>query len=46
MIAVIDTGSADYLVTNDKHFNPLKTIDFPKINIVTIDGFKNIILGI
>jgi putative PIN family toxin of toxin-antitoxin system len=39
-------GNADYLVTNDKHFNPLKTIDFPKINIVTIDEFKNIILGI
>jgi putative PIN family toxin of toxin-antitoxin system len=38
-------GSADYLVTNDKHFNPLKTIDFPKINIVTMDEFKRIILG-
>jgi putative PIN family toxin of toxin-antitoxin system len=39
-------GNADYLVTNDKHFNHLKTIDFPKINVVTIDEFKNIILGI
>jgi putative PIN family toxin of toxin-antitoxin system len=38
-------GNADYLVTNDKHFNPLKTIDFPKLNIVTIDEFRNIILG-
>ena len=38
-------GNADYLVTNDKHFNPLKTIDFPKINIVTIDEFKKIILS-
>jgi putative PIN family toxin of toxin-antitoxin system len=38
-------GNADYLVTNDKHFNALKTIDFPKINIVTIDEFKRIILG-
>ena len=37
-------GNADYLVTNDKHFNPLKTIDFPKLNIVTIDEFKTILL--
>jgi putative PIN family toxin of toxin-antitoxin system len=38
-------GNADYLVTNDKHFNPLKTIDFPKLNIVSIDEFKKIIYG-
>ena len=39
-------GNADYLVTNDRHFNSLKTIDFPKLDIVTIDEFKTIILGI
>ena len=39
-------GNADYLVTNDKHFNPLKALDFPKLNIVTIDEFKKIILGV
>ena len=38
-------GNADYLVTNDKDFAPLKTIDFPKLNIVTLDEFKKIILG-
>lgn len=38
-------GNADYLVTNDKHFEPLKTISFPKINIVNMAEFKNIILG-
>ncbi len=38
-------GNADYLVTNDKHFNPLKAIDFPKINVVTMDEFRRIILG-
>ncbi|KQR72360.1 putative toxin-antitoxin system toxin component, PIN family [Pedobacter sp. Leaf176] len=27
-------GNADYLVTNDIHFNPLKLLDFPKLNIV------------
>lgn len=38
-------GSADYLVTNDKHFNPLKTIEFPKLNIVNLGEFKEIIWG-
>lgn len=33
-------GNADYLVTNDKHFNDLKNIDFPKLNIVSLDEFK------
>ena len=36
-------GNADYLVTNDKHFNPLKSVDFPRFNIVTIDEFKKIV---
>ena len=27
-------SSADYLITNDKHFNPLKSLDFPKLKIV------------
>jgi len=38
-------GNADYLVTNDKHFEPLKTISFPKINIVNMAEFRNIILA-
>jgi putative PIN family toxin of toxin-antitoxin system len=33
---------ADYIVTNDKHFNILKNIDFPKINVINIDAFKQI----
>lgn len=37
-------GNADYLVTNDKHFDPLKTINFPKINIVTLSEFREIVL--
>ena len=28
-------GSADVLVTNDKHFNVLATVPFPKVNICT-----------
>jgi predicted nucleic acid-binding protein len=36
-------AGADYIVTNDKHFNVLKDIDFPKINIVDIDAFKEML---
>ena len=34
---------ADYLVTNDKHFNILKKIDFPKIALINGDDFMNIL---
>ena len=34
-------ANADYIVTNDKDFNVLKRIGFPKINVVTIDEFKD-----
>ena len=36
-------ANVDYLVTNDRHFAPLKTLDFPKLNIITPDQFKKII---
>ena len=36
-------SGADYLVTNDRHFNILKKTDFPKINVVKIDAFQNIL---
>lgn len=32
-------GSADYLVTEDKHFAVLKNIPFPKLTTVNIDSF-------
>ena len=32
-------GKADHLVTEDKHFNILKTIPFPKISSISIDEF-------
>ncbi|WP_170827360.1 PIN domain-containing protein [Arcticibacter eurypsychrophilus] len=44
-VDLIIAGNADYLVTNDKHFNELKNIDFPKLNIVSLDEFKWIIQG-
>ena len=37
------SGNADFLVTEDKHFNVLKTIEFPKVNIVNIKDFEEII---
>lgn len=35
-------GGSDYLVTNDKHFNVLKTIDFPAVNIISLLGFSRL----
>ncbi len=37
-------ANVDYLVTNDKDFNVLKQINFPKIAVVTIQEFQNIIV--
>ena len=36
-------AGADCIVTNDKHFNVLKHIDFPRINVVDIGTFKTLI---
>ena len=38
-------AGADFIVSNDKHFNVLKEINFPKINVIDIDSFKKIIMG-
>ena len=32
-------SSAEYIVTNDKHFNVLKSLPWPKINVVNIKEF-------
>jgi putative PIN family toxin of toxin-antitoxin system len=37
-------ANASYLVTEDKHFNILKEVEFPKINVIGIDKFLNIII--
>ncbi len=37
------TGNCDYIVTNDKHFEILQNISFPKIQILKMDGFKKLI---
>ena len=38
-------ANAHYLVSNDKHFNVLKNLSFPKINVIKIDNFADL-LGI
>ena len=38
----ISTG-ARYLVSNDKHFNIFKQIEFPILEVVKLDEFKNIL---
>ncbi len=36
-------AGVDLIVSNDKHFKILKTIDFPELNVVDINLFKEII---
>jgi putative PIN family toxin of toxin-antitoxin system len=40
--AALATG-AKFLVSEDKHYNILKTIDFPKTNVIGIDAFLEIV---
>ncbi|MDD2660222.1 MAG: putative toxin-antitoxin system toxin component, PIN family [Methylococcales bacterium] len=37
-------GNADYLVSNDRHFNCLKNIEFPKLSLLNIDGFMDLLV--
>ena len=32
-------ANADYIVSQDTHFDILKTIDFPKVNVIRIEEF-------
>jgi putative PIN family toxin of toxin-antitoxin system len=36
-------ANADYLVTNDTHFSPVKQLPFPNIKILTADEFMEIL---
>jgi putative PIN family toxin of toxin-antitoxin system len=36
-------AGANFIVSNDKHFNILKDITFPKVNVIDIDSFKEAI---
>ena len=37
------TGNADYIVTNDAHFNAAKKINFPKVNIISSEKFLDLL---
>lgn len=37
-------GNADYLVTNDAHFNVLKTVSFPNVTVIDADAFLKLII--
>jgi len=37
-------GSADYIVTDDKHFKVLKNIPFPKVEVLSSEAFLALIL--
>lgn len=36
-------ANVHFLVTDDKHFNVLKSIPFPAINIISLDTFKELL---
>jgi putative PIN family toxin of toxin-antitoxin system len=36
-------SNVHYLVTNDKHYNKLKSVTFPIINIISLVEFKNLL---
>jgi putative PIN family toxin of toxin-antitoxin system len=36
-------GNVHFLVTDDKHFNALKSISFPAINVISLEDFKKLI---
>ena len=38
-------SNAHYVVTDDKHFNILKTIDFPKIPVISAEEFHDLLVS-
>lgn len=36
-------ANANYLVTNDRHFNVLRYLSFPSINVITLEEFKELL---
>ena len=37
------SSNSDYLVTNDKHFNILHDIEFPKVKVISLDRFLELL---
>ena len=36
-------ANADFIVSDDSHFRVLQSIPFPKVNVLTLDEFNNIL---
>ena len=36
-------GNAKYIVTEDSHYNVLRSLDFPKVDIIKLDDMMNIL---
>jgi len=36
-------AGADFIVTNDRHFNVLKSVNFPPIKIIDLETFKDVL---
>lgn len=36
-------ANAHFIVTNDKHFNILQNIDFPKLNTISLENFTELL---
>jgi uncharacterized protein len=39
-------GNANLLVTNDRHFDVLRQVDYPPVEVVSIDMFKSTLHGL
>lgn len=37
------TANAEYIVSDDKHFSLLKSVSFPRLNVLTLDEYYEII---
>lgn len=35
-------ANADFIVSEDKHFNALKQVGFPRVNVIRLDDFKSL----
>jgi len=37
------SANVDYIVTNDKHFDILKTVAFPVVRVINIEQFRSLL---
>jgi len=37
------SASAEFIVTHDKHFSILKSVEFPSVSVISLEGFKELL---